>query len=357
MFVARAPVRISLGGGGTDLAAYYERFGGLVVSATITRYCSVHVRPTPDGSIRLASASYPVARTYPAGVVPEVTGDLRLLAAAVEYFFDRGLGERGVDLLVSSDVPPGSGLGSSSALAVALVQALSSYTGTPCDAATAAEIACHIEIERLGMPIGRQDQHASAFGGLNTIEFRQNGTRVTPLRLPPATLTTLDDRLLLFSTGQTRSAADILAQQRQDTHGKPAVIESLHAIKELAHQMMYALSSGDLDGFGRLLDTSWSEKKRLSSRISSSDIDRWYAAARMSGALGGKISGAGGGGFLLLYCPPQAQRRVRGTMAELGLPEMEFSFDLNGAAVTRAAPDAVPAGADVALAHSLLDLR
>jgi D-glycero-alpha-D-manno-heptose-7-phosphate kinase len=356
MIIARAPARISLGGGGTDLAAYYGRFGGLVVSTAITRYCSVHVRPTLDCSIRLSSASYPLARIYPPGVVPDVSGDLQLLAAAVERFFERGLGERGVDLSVASDIPPGSGLGSSSTLAVALVQALSSYTGSPCDAATAAEIACEIEIERLGMPIGRQDQYASAFGGLNAIEFQPGGTRVTPLRLPPDTLDALSDRMLLFSTGQTRSAAGILAQQRLDTGSKPVVIESLHRIKELAGEMVSALSSGDLDVFGGLLHTSWQEKKRLSDRISSGDIDRWYKAARSSGALGGKISGAGGGGFLLLYCPPEAQPRLRLIMATLGLPEMSFGFDSSSATVVHTSRQKVSAGFDFALAHDSLDV-
>ncbi|HEX2281217.1 MAG TPA: hypothetical protein VHG52_05575 [Thermomicrobiales bacterium] len=331
MIVARAPARISFGGGGTDLAAYYERHGGLVVSTAITCHCTVIARPTDDRSIRFSSRGFPISRTFPHGVRPTVEEPLSLPAAAIERFYDGGLRETGVEVVISSDIPHGSGLGSSSAVTVALVTALSAFVGRPLEPAEAADIACDIEINRLGMPIGRQDQYASAFGGLNVIEFERGGTRVSALGLSSATLQALDSRLILFSTGRTRDAADILRQQSSDSGSKPLVIESLHRIKDLARQMAQMLKAGDLDAFGQLMDTCWQEKKRLSDRISSGDIDRWYAAALQSGALGGKITGAGGGGFLMLYCPPSHQQSLRDRMRAMGLVELPFNVETTGA--------------------------
>ncbi|HEX9372921.1 MAG TPA: GHMP kinase [Roseiflexaceae bacterium] len=331
MIIARAPARISFGGGGTDLESYYAAHGGLVVSAAIARYCYVRATEPPDRRIRLFSADYGVAQTFEPGMIPAPEQPLSLPKAAIGCFAGRGLCERGVDLVLSSDLPPGTGLGSSSAMAVALVRALAAYTGTAIDAAGAAALACAIEIDRLGMPIGRQDQYASAFGGLNSILFTASGVRVEPIELPPDAIAALSRRLLLFSTGQRRDSAGILRQQQRDSAGSPAVIESLHRIKGLALEIRAALLAGDLDRFGQLLDQSWQIKRCLSDKISSSAIDRWYATARRAGALGGKIAGAGGGGFLMLYCPPARQPALREAMARSGLSEMPFDFELAGA--------------------------
>ncbi len=331
--ITRAPVRISFGGGGTDLTAYYERYGGLVVSAAITRYCYVEAADAPRGGLRVDSADYGLGLSFPRGVAPTVAEPLVLPRAALEWFYGLGLRQRGVALRLRADVPPGTGLGSSSAMAVALVRALAARCDAPLDAAAAAELASWLEIERLGMPIGKQDQYASAFGGLNAIEFRTDGVRVTPLLLAPSVVAALEERLLLFATGQSRQAATILRQQQADTVAKPAVVESLHELKALASAMVAALRRADLDGFGRLLDDAWQRKKRLSARVSSVAIDGWYAAARAAGALGGKIAGAGGGGFLLLYCPPSAQPALRAAMARQGLTELPFAFDFAGARV------------------------
>ncbi len=343
---ARAPVRISFGGGGTDLAAYYARFGGFVVSAAIARYCSVGIRASRDGGIGIESADYGVREGFAAGEALPVAGPLALPQAAVEWFLERepGLRERGAELALASEVPPGTGLGSSSAMAVALVRALAAHTGRALDAAGAADLACRLEIGRLGMPIGKQDQYASAFGGINAIAFSPDGVRVTPLGLPAGVVAALDERLLLFSTGRSRAAATILRQQQADTVASPAVAESLHRIKALAHEMVAALVDADLDRFGRLLDRGWREKKGLSGKISSAAIDGWYEAARAAGALGGKIAGAGGGGFLLLYCPPQRREAVRAALAGCGLSELPFAFDHAGARVFDAG-EARPAAA------------
>lgn len=336
MLIARAPVRMSFGGGGTDLEAYYTRFGGFVVSAAITRYCHIMVRPSADGGIRINSADYQTAETFSRREIPEVAEPLVLPKAAIERFAPHGLRERGVDLFLCAEVPPGTGLGSSSAMAVGLVLGLAASVGMALGAADAAEMACWLEIERLGMPIGKQDQYASAFGGLNMIEFSADGVSVTPLNLPSNVSAALNARLLLFSTGQSRDSARILHQQRADTGSKPVVTESLHRIKALAREMCDALVAEDLDRFGRLLDRAWQYKKRLSGKISSTAIDHWYEAAREAGALGGKIAGAGGGGFLMLYCPPQCQKAVRATMAGFGLRELAFDFDFSGAQVLAA---------------------
>jgi len=335
MVIVRAPVRISFGGGGTDLAAYYAHFGGFVVSAAITRYCYVVACPSIDGGIRINSADYHTWETYPRGVIPPVDTDrpLPLPKAAIASFADHGLRETGVELFLASEVPPGTGLGSSSAMAVALVQALAAYLGISMDSLDIAEMACWLEIEQLGLPIGKQDQYASACGGLNTIAFAVDDVHLEPLDLPADFITALGSRLLLFSTGQVHNSANILSQQQTDTMTNPKVIRTLHHIKALALEMQSALLAGDLDRFGQLLDRGWQEKRSLSKNVSTAAIDCWYNAARRAGALGGKIVGAGRGGFLLLYCPPCHQEGVRVMMTRFGLREMPFGFDFTGVQV------------------------
>ena len=336
MVIVRAPVRISFGGGGTDLAAYYTHHGGFVVSAAITRYSYVVARQPADRSIWINSADYRVCEAFERGQIPPVEEPLSLPKAAIESFADLGLRQKGVDLFLAAEAPPGTGLGSSSAMSVALIRALSAYLGLSLDKAALADRACRLEIERLDMPIGKQDQYASAFGGLNTIEFTANGVHVRPLNLPASVAADLSARLMLFSTGQSRHSSGILRQQRADTHTKPEVVEALHRLKELAHRMRHALLAHNLDEFGRLLDVGWQEKKRLSNKVSSGQIETWYTAARSAGALGGKIAGAGGGGFMLLYVPVEKQAAVRAVMAGHGLQEMAFDFDFGGVQVMTA---------------------
>lgn len=330
MIVVRAPVRISFGGGGTDLEAYYGQYGGIVVSSTISRYCTVVAREPGDGGIRISSADYHLWESFPQGARPSLEPPLALPKAAIAHFAEQGLRERGVELFLASEVPPGTGLGSSSAMAVALVQALALYFGLALEPDEVAEAACRVEIERLGMPIGKQDQYASAYGGLNTIEFASHGVGVVPLNLPVDVTAQLSARLLLFSTGQARDSAEILGPQRRESKSNPVVIESLHRIKALAMEMRAALAASELDEFAMLMDLAWAHKRRLSCKIATDAIDRWYAAAREAGALGGKITGAGGGGFLLLYCPEPRQERLRTTLARRGLCELPFELDVGG---------------------------
>ena len=331
--IVRAPLRISFAGGGTDLPAYYVSYGGLVVSAAIDRYCYVVATERSDRSIRIDSADYQVSHVLAPGEVPGVEEPLILPKAVVEWFAARGLLEGGVDLSLASDVPPGTGLGSSSAMAVALIRALTSCAAVPASPAGIAELASRLEIERLGMPIGKQDQYASAFGGINSIRFTADGVAVEPVDIPRRVVRDLASRLMLFSTGRSRRSSEILQQQKIDTGVNPRVTESLHQLKALAGAVLRALTEEDLDRFGRLLDEGWQLKKQLSGKISSAKIDRCYEAARSAGALGGKITGAGGGGFLLLYCPIRQQEAVRSALAAHNLHEMPFAFDFQGAQV------------------------
>ncbi len=331
--VARAPVRISFGGGGTDLPAYYERFGGFVVGAAIARYAYAVAGPSLDGGVGINSADYRLWERTPPGEVPAVAEPLSLPKAAVEWFAERGLlGGRGVELFTASEVPPGSGLGSSSAMAVALVRALAGHVGLALEKGEVADLASRLEIDRLQRPIGRQDQYASTFGGLNAIEFRADGVEVSPLPVAADVAAALNERLLLFSTGQTRDSAGILGRQRAATTTNSATVERLHRMKELAWRMRDALVAADLDGFGRLLDEGWRLKRGLGNGISSAAIDRWYAAARGAGALGGKIAGAGGGGFLMLYCPTDHARLTQFMLSQ-GMRRLPYNLEFEGAKV------------------------
>lgn len=339
MIVVRAPLRISFGGGGTDLAAYYEQFGGFVVSTSISRYAYVVARQPVGGGIHLNSADFQVTQSF-RGHLPALREPLTLPKAVLEWFGERGSLRNGIELFMASEVPPGTGLGSSSSITVALIQALAAYTGERLTEQEIAELACSIEIERLGMPIGKQDQYAAALGGLNTITFRSDGVEARPLSLATHIRQALEMRLMLFSTGQTHNSSEILQKQQADSREDMLVIGRLHRLKKLGQEMCKQLQLGNLEQFGRLLDESWQFKRQLSGNISNPDIDHWYQEARAAGALGGKISGAGGGGYLLLYCPPRRQRAVRERLSRMGLRELSFAFDQEGVKLLR--PHAEP---------------
>jgi len=348
--VVRAPLRISFGGGGTDLPSYYGLHGGFVVSAAIARYCYVVVRQPVDRGTSITSSDYRCSVSSEPGSVPTIEAPLILPRAALAELADFGLRERGIDLSLRADVRPGTGLGSSSAMAVALVRAISSYLDIPLDKAAVAKMACSIEIERLGMPIGKQDQYASAFGGLNTITFAQHSAahsvdvqgstddvEIEPLLMPVGVQAELESRLLLFSTGMSHDSASILRQQQTSMATEQAVIDRLHSIKALAREMCGALQAGEIDQFGSLLDQAWSIKRNLTADISSTGIDTLYTAGRAAGALGGKITGAGGGGYMLLYCRDRHHTNVRAAMARLGAEELTFDFQRCGVQVVSGA--------------------
>ncbi len=331
MLIARAPVRISFAGGGTDLPSYSRRFGGSVVSATLDKYVYVILTVHPKPELQILSSDYRTFHRQQAGEVLFWEGDLNLPKAILHEF---GI-ERGVSMFLASEVPPGTGLGSSSTVTVATIKAVSTASGRRMSPQEVAEMATRIEIEKLGMPIGYQDQFAAAFGGLNQICFQPDGrTAVEPIRTPPGTLERLSRNLLLFFTGQSRDSTAILARQRKSTErDDPRVLEALHAVKAMVQPMRACLEAGDLERFGRLLHEGWENKKRFAWGVSNPEVDQFYELALRHGALGGKLAGAGGGGFMMLYCADGAQEAVTAALEAAGLRRMGFVFESGGARV------------------------
>jgi D-glycero-alpha-D-manno-heptose-7-phosphate kinase len=242
--------------------------------------------------------------------------------------------EHGVSIFLASEVPPGTGLGSSSSVTVALVKAISTACGQRLSKAQVAELACGIEIGKLGKPIGLQDQYASAFGGLNWITFSADGVNVEPLMIDSRTVARLESRLLLMFTGSAHDSAQILTQQSKASKNLDSrVIGSLQAVSQFAVQARDYLETGALDRFGALLDDAWQCKKQFAPGVSNESIDHCYTVARNNGAIGGKIAGAGGGGFMVLYCEDGAMDRVAARLTDEGLRRMDFHFENDGARV------------------------
>lgn len=323
MIVARAPLRVPLGGGGTDLPSYYSRFGGFFIGAAIDKYVYVTVnRPGSDDLIRLK-----YSRSEEVSHVDELEHDL-VRASLKELDLTRNL-----EIASMADVPAGTGMGSSGSYLVALLMALHTLKRDHVPKWELAEQACHIEIDLAGHSVGKQDQYVAVWGGLNCFDVDCNGdVTVKALKIPSYALEDLEQGLLLFNTGGTRKSDFILSQQKQDTErGREVVVDSLHRTKELGMAIKASLEAGDLVAFGDLLHQHWINKKSRSSQISDVRIDRIYEAARAGGALGGKLVGAGGGGFLMVLAENGHARRVRDAVRAEGLRELPFRFDLEGA--------------------------
>jgi len=331
VLIARAPMRISFGGGGTDLPAYYEKYGGMVVSTTINHYAYTILTPGEPDSLQVVSADYHTFYRRPPCEDLLWNGDLALPRAVINHFEV----QNGINIFLASQIPPGTGLGSSGSVAVAMIKALAFWCGLDLSPYEVSEMACFIEIEKMGMPVGKQDQYAAAFGGLNCITFEKNGTvEVDPLNLPPSTLDAFQKRMMLFFTGTSRNSSTILRYQKHASEkGERPVVERLHTIKELAGSMKKSLEQGDLNGFGELLHLSWLNKRNLAENVTNTFIDKCYETACQAGAIGGKITGAGGGGFLMLYCPLEYQADVTEVLEGLGLRRLDFVFDREGAQV------------------------
>ena len=325
MILARAPFRISLGGGGTDLPSYYSRYGGFILSAAIDKYLYIYVnRPAADHFIRVKYSRYEQV-TSP----DEVQHDL--VRPALKLLDLNG----SLEIVSMADVPAGTGLGSSGSYLVALLTALYELKRERVPIQAKAEQACHIEMNMAGHPVGKHDHYLAAFGGITCLDIGTDGrVKVSPLDISVTTVEEFRSSVLLFYTGITRYSTEILAAQNQDTQqADPTVVDSLHRTKELGYQIKAALEQGDLERFGLLLDTHWQNKKRRSGKISDPQIDRWYEMARENGVLGGKIMGAGGGGFFMFYCPNRHKARVREALSAAGLREMAYDFDYEGAKV------------------------
>jgi D-glycero-alpha-D-manno-heptose-7-phosphate kinase len=330
MLIARSPMRISFGGGGTDLEAYYAKYGGLVISTAINKYFYAVITTDESDDLQVISADYRSLFRHSPYNDLFWDGDLALPKAILHHFGIR----RGINLFVASEVPPGTGLGSSSAAAVTMVRAISTLVEQPMTKQQVAELASYIEIGKMGMPIGKQDQYASAFGGLNKITFTSEGVTVEPVKVDPEVRKTLEQRLMLFFTGSSRESTSILKHQRKSTQDRDeSVLQALHHIKQVAIDVQSCLERGDLDEFARLLDYSWQEKRRLAPGLSTGFIDELYTLALKKGASAGKITGAGGGGFLMLYCREESQDAVTQALEERGLKRMNFHFDQQGATV------------------------
>jgi len=332
VLIVRSPVRISFGGGGTDLPAYYEQFGGAVLSVTINKYFYTILGSRSDGRIQVISSDLRVFQTWEDISNKPIQGSELEIPLAVLKEMASNIS---VDLFLASEIPPGTGLGSSASVCVNILKTLTSYAQKPLSKYDLAEQAFHIAHDVLGKHVGKQDEYAAAFGGLNYISFHpDSSTRVEPLALDTIFMQELQSNLMLFFTGSAHNSWTILREQENSTRSKlTSTVDALHEVKALGAQMRRALETGELRKFGELLHEGWQAKQRVSSKISNPRIDQLYELARRGGALGGKITGAGGGGFLLVYCERDRQQSVRGALSAEGIQEMAFAFDNQGAQV------------------------
>ncbi|MBM3784025.1 MAG: galactokinase [Acidobacteria bacterium] len=324
MIITRSPLRISIGGGGTDLPSYYREHGGFVISAAINRYVYITLHRTFQPGLIVKYSKMETVAAPPDLQHPIVREALCLVLGDQANY---------LEMASMSDIPAGTGLGSSGSFTTALLAALHTLNKSNVGRHELAEQACHIELDRLQEPIGKQDQYIAAFGGMQCFHFEKDGTvRVEPLLMPHETLFTLEDNLVLFFTGYTRSASNILREQ--DTKSKAndgGMTQNLHFIKELGLESKRAFEKGDTRRFGEIMHTHWEHKKKRSQGMSNPQIDEWYEAGRRNGAIGGKLIGAGGGGFLMFYA--EDKTRLRASMKQLGLEEVRVRFDFEGSSV------------------------
>jgi D-glycero-alpha-D-manno-heptose-7-phosphate kinase len=330
LFRAKAPLRVSFAGGGTDVPPFPAQEGGLVLSATINKYAYGTLRPRADRQIRITSADLRVTLEYQADDPMHFDGNLDLVKAAI-----RNLGgpEDGYDLFLRSSAPPGSGLGSSSTLTVALIGLLKAYHRLPVTDYEIADLAYRVERNDLGIKGGLQDQYAATFGGFNFIEFTDEHVIVNPLRISADTVNELEHNMLLCFTGRTRVSDRIIDDQTERYRGGNAkTLEGLRMQKELAVEMKKALLQNRVSEFGSLLGSAWEYKRRMSENISTPFIDEAYDEACRHGALGGKVTGAGGGGYMLFYCQFERRHEVAEALTKMGATITEFAFEPDGLA-------------------------
>jgi|SRR5271165_4052909 len=332
MLIVRSPVRISFGGGGTDLPAYYEQFGGAVLSAAVNKYFYTILGSRTDGRVQVISSDLRVfANWTDIAHMSHQGNELEIPLAVLKELASKV----SVDMFLASEIPPGTGLGSSASVCVNILKALTTYLHKNLSKYELAEQAFHIARHVLHKHVGKQDEYAAAFGGVNYISFYRDGsTNVEPLDVDPLILRELQTNLMLFFTGSSHHSWSILREQEASarTQSGPAV-HALHEVKELGLKMRDALGSGELLRFAALLDEGWRAKRRISNKISTPRIDQLYQLAMQHGALGGKITGAGGGGFLLIYCEDRWKESVRAALLHEGVQEMAFGFDTQGAQV------------------------
>jgi D-glycero-alpha-D-manno-heptose-7-phosphate kinase len=323
MIITRSPLRISLGGGGTDLPSYYRTHGGFLVAAAIDKYVYITLHQTFVQELIIKYSKLERVTTIDQVEHPIVREALRLV----------GIENPHLELTSMADIPAGTGLGSSGSFTTALLKALHAHKKNIIHPAELAEQACEIEISRLGEPIGKQDQYVAAIGGITAFTFHPDGrVDYRPVRLSEETLFDLEDNLLLFFTGYSRSASAILKDQNdRSKQNDQVMLDNLHFTKEQGGRSLQALESGHLEEFARLMDVHWQRKRARSTGMSNPQINEWYDYAIAHGALGGKLIGAGGGGFLMFYAGDKA--KLRHAMREKGLQEVRFRFDFEGTKV------------------------
>lgn len=320
MIITRSPLRVSLGGGGTDLPSYYREFGGFLVAAAIDKYVYITKHRTFQQEIIVKYSKLERVTSVDEIEHPIIREALKLV----------GLTEPHIELTSMADIPGGTGLGSSGSFTTALLKALHAHKKNILSPAELAEQACDIELNILGEPIGKQDQYIAAIGGITAFTFHKDGrVEYRPCNVSQETLFNLEDNLLLFFTGYARSASAILKDQNdRSKQNDSAMLDNLHFTKELGHESLSALETGNLDEFARLMDMHWQRKKARSSGMSNVQINQWYDCAMANGALGGKLIGAGGGGFLMFYAGNK--QKLRHAMRQQGLQEVRFRFDFEG---------------------------
>jgi D-glycero-alpha-D-manno-heptose-7-phosphate kinase len=324
---ARAPLRISFCGGGTDVSPYCDERGGAVLSATINRYAAATIVPGGD-RFHVRSLDYDATIDFGIDDAVVFDGQLDLAKGVIRHFRHATRIDGGFELVMHNDAPPGSGLGSSSAITVALVRALAEHLRYPLDSYQIARLAWQIERVDVGVKGGKQDQYAAAFGGFNFIEFHPDGTTVVnALRLSPEVVFELEYSLVLVYTGGVRFSQQIIERQVQNyVAGAAGSVRAMDRLKDLTGLMKRALLLGNLREFGALLDSAWQSKKQMADGIATGHIDELYAEARRAGALGGKVSGAGGGGFMFFLCDPNCRFKVQDAVRRLGGQLIPFSF-------------------------------
>ncbi len=323
MIITRSPLRISLGGGGTDLPSYYREHSGLVIAAALDKYVYITLHQTFAQELIIKYSRLERVRSVDEVEHPLIREALKLTGVEAPY----------LEITSMADIPAGTGLGSSGSFTTALLRALHTLKKNLVHPHELAEQACHIELDILREPVGKQDQYIAAFGGLTCFRFLPNDqVEAWPLKMDTDTLYSLEDNLLLFFTGYSRPASEILREQ--DTKSKQndrEMIANLHFVKELGRKSKETLETGDLERFAELMNIHWEYKKQRSAHMTNGEIDRWYALGRENGALGGKLIGAGGGGFLMFYAADKV--RLRRAMREAGLQEVRFRFDFEGTKV------------------------
>jgi D-glycero-alpha-D-manno-heptose-7-phosphate kinase len=323
MIITRSPLRISLGGGGTDLPSYYQKYEGFLISAAIDKYVYINLHDTFVDYLIIKYSKMEEVNRIDEIKHPIIRESLKLLGFDARY----------LEIASLADIPAGTGLGSSGSFTCSLLKALHTHKKNIITPAELAEQACHIELDILNEPIGKQDQYISAFGGINCFTFcKNNQVKSEKLNISQETLYNLEDHLLLFFTGYSRSASEVLKEQDDKSRNNDmSMLDNLHFVKDLGYKSKTAFEQGNLEEFAHLMNVHWDHKKQRSEGMSNDRINTWYNIAVKNGALGGKLIGAGGGGFLMFYA--EDNKKLRHTMAREGLKEVRFRFDFDGSKV------------------------